>query len=174
MMNRSDKNTLIDEVRELFALADEMLDTQAESGNAFGGHDIHDRLIMSSIISQTRLQSMATRHGEQTAPQAMPPVERRPGNPVRPKVRVPKLAPGAEVLVAANKHNDVPTKWIVQVIYADLYAAVDSFVVPPDWFDAQAKSPIKPSTKDQIFYGLMREDGMAAILVGENELQGRP
>lgn len=175
-MDRKMKQELTDEVRELFALADEMLDAQAESGNAFGGHDIHDRLIMSSIISQTRLQGMATRASEQMQPQAqaaqpLPPVERRPGNPVRPNLRTAKLALGAEVAIATKNGN---AKWIVHAIYADLWAATDSFIIPPGWFEAQEKSKIKPSTKDQIFYGLVREDGMGAILVGENELQGRP
>lgn len=176
-MDRKAKQELTEEVRELFALADEMLDAQAETGNAFGGHDIHDRLIMSSIISQTRLQSMASKANEQMQ-QAQPgqsaPMERRPGNSMRPKLRVSKLGLGSEVMVRTSRNHAEPTRWFVHIVYADYWAVLEHFGVPQGWFEMQNDSPIKPTTKDQVFYGLVREDGDGAILVGENELQGRP
>jgi hypothetical protein len=188
-MDRKEKDSLSDEVRELFTLADEMLDSQSESGSAFGGHDIHDRLIMSSLIAQTRLTRMAgggakmqemaaqaleamkgtSAAGPQPA-QPLPPPERRPGNPVRPKIRFPKFSMGAEIHGLVSDGQGGGATWLVHAVYADYWAAVDSFVVPPGWFESQVESEVKPRTKDQIFYGLCRHDGMGAILVGENEL----
>lgn len=54
----------------------------------------------------------------------------------------------------------------VDSMYADYYAATYCFVIPPDWFQAQQTTP---STKDQVFYGIVGLDGIGTSLVGEND-----
>ncbi len=56
----------------------------------------------------------------------------------------------------------------VDVIYADLYAAMDAFAVDEGWWDALT---IKPSSKDQVFYGLAAPSGKGGTLSGELDVK---
>jgi len=85
----------------------------------------------------------------------------RPNGPVPPS-RTPKHSFG-DVL---RSHHDFVGA--VDSIYADYYAARCSGIVPKGWFELQTK---QPSTKDQIFYGLVALNGVGAVLVGENEVK---
>lgn len=64
---------------------------------------------------------------------------------------------------------------IVDAIYSDYTAAVNSFIIPPNWFEQQVKPP---SSRDQIFYSIIvveERDGtvyaVGAILAGENDVE---
>lgn len=76
--------------------------------------------------------------------------------------RRPKYALG-DLLV--NQHDFIGH---VDVIYADLYAAMDDFAVDENWWDIQT---IKPSSKDQVFYGLAAPDGKGAAISGELDVR---
>lgn len=56
----------------------------------------------------------------------------------------------------------------VDTTYADLQAAVDSFVVSQDWLNAQ-ESP--PSTWNQVFYSVVNYTEGGAALFGEAEAE---
>lgn len=76
--------------------------------------------------------------------------------------RRPKYALG-DLLVSQHEFLG-----FVDVIYADLYAAMDAFAVDENWWDVQT---IKPSSKDQIFYGLAAPNGKGAVLCGELDVR---
>ena len=101
-------------------------------------------------------------------------IERRPGPvPHVPPTRQPKWGFG-QTLRARNAGGRDPSGppegfvGRVDTIYADYWAALDVFIVPPGWFEMQN---VKPLTKDQIFYGLTALDGSGAILAGENDVE---
>jgi len=56
----------------------------------------------------------------------------------------------------------------IDTIFADYWAALDGFCVPPGWFEEQEEPP---ETKDQVFYGLIAMDGEGAILAGERDVE---
>ena len=88
----------------------------------------------------------------------------RPGSP-RPPVRTPRWNFGATL---RSQHGFVGA---VDSIYADYWSARCCGIVPAKWFEDQR---IPPSTKDQVFYGLVALDGVGAVLVGEREAEAIP
>jgi hypothetical protein len=90
------------------------------------------------------------------------------GTAPEPLKRFPKYPLGAYL-----KRQD--TVGVVTCIYSDLTAAIDDFAVGPDWWECQ---DVKPSSKDQVFYGLVvvfrrkdRRIATGALLVGENDVE---
>jgi hypothetical protein len=82
----------------------------------------------------------------------------RPTGP-KPQIRKPKYAFGD---VLENRHG---FRGYVTEVYADMWAAIDGLAVPKDWFERQE---IPPSSKEQVFYGLIGLESGAA-LVGEDD-----
>lgn len=74
--------------------------------------------------------------------------------------RAPKFFLGNRL---RNQHGFVG---FVTAIYADYWAAVEGNAVPAGWFAMQKTAP---STKDQVFYGIVGRGGDGACLVGETE-----
>lgn len=89
---------------------------------------------------------------------------RRPSGPA-PQKRVNKHSIGDQL---GDPYGFVG---VVDAIYADYYAARCNGVVSEGWFDSQEKPP---STKDQVFYSLVAQDGEGAVLVGEGEATSMP
>jgi len=95
------------------------------------------------------------------APMTPPVFDRRPGDwPHIPPMRVPTYSFGQSL---RDRYGFVGR---VESIYADYWAALDAGVIPPAWFEVQAR---QPSTKDQVFYAITDPTGQEAMLVGENE-----
>jgi len=87
--------------------------------------------------------------------------ETRPSDePHIPPTRVPKYSFG-DVLRCADFVGRVDS------IYADYWSALACGIVPAGWFEMQNR---RPSTKDQVFYGLVALNGYGAILAGEMEV----
>ncbi len=59
----------------------------------------------------------------------------------------------------------------VNAMYENYASVVNSFCVPPEWFEMQTKPP---STKSQIFYSIVALDGRGEVLVGENDASLTP
>ena len=85
----------------------------------------------------------------------------RPSGP-RPPKRNPRWSFGVTL---RNRHGFVGA---VDSIFVDYWSARCSGIIPKDWFEMQE---IKPSTKDQVYYGLVALDGVGAVLSGEAELE---
>ncbi len=81
-----------------------------------------------------------------------------------PPARTPRF--GFGVRLKSPRHPGFV--WVIDAIYVDFHAARDAFVVPENWWAIQINPP---STKDQIFYSLISQDGRGAVLIGENDLE---
>jgi len=55
----------------------------------------------------------------------------------------------------------------IDVVYADMQAAIDSFAIPPEWYELQEIPPKTP--KNGIWYSVVLTDG--AILAGQDDLE---
>ena len=57
---------------------------------------------------------------------------------------------------------------VVDTVYFDLQSAIDSFVVPPNFF-AMQRTPPKSSPTDSYWYGVILNQG--AVLVGHDDIE---
>jgi hypothetical protein len=76
----------------------------------------------------------------------------------------PKYRPGQKIVEPYGEAG------VIDVVYADLEAAIDAFVIKEGWYETQEKKPKTP--KSGIFYGVVISYG--ACLVGEDDLKELP